>query len=311
MRSLKYSTLFLTALAIIFLFSCHSDTTKPVDKNQDNKNTYVYRETIVDKKNSDMVVLSGFKRVDYTDVLCQYWELKDMEDASTHRLMWVNGNGDRLYQELILFKDSSVIKNPRNGMRIGKWTATRDGNDIRLSLVFPQGLREEYLVSDLSSAKMKLNWKNDSEQMYMRMRADARVHRNMLNDPFHPTNINWCVPPTRAETDSAIKARVRACVKFYALYFRDNVLRKKDRINFAGLPSMFNWYSGGLGLPDPELVDDSWINCFYNEEQAMKGYEILKKLIVQHEFNWPRRAPSWVHQTHSVLEQMYHELGTK
>jgi hypothetical protein len=158
---------------------------------------------------------------------------------------------------------------------------------------------------------MKISWNDNAQSMYMRMRADAKAHRNMYNDPFHPSNLWWCMPPSRPETDSAIHARVRASVKFFALYLRDNILRKKAKINFAGLPDIFNWYSGGIGLSDPELVDDSWINCFYNKEQAMQGYEMLKKLIVEHEFNWPKRAPSWVHQTHSVLEQMYHKLGQK
>jgi hypothetical protein len=130
----------------------------------------------------------------------------------------------------------------------------------------------------------------------------------MRNDPFHPVNNGWRIKPAYKETDSAIVARIKNCLLFFALYYRDHIKRSAKTISFEGLPSIFTWYNGGIGLPDQDELTDSWINCFYNEEQALQGYAILRKLIVDYEFNWPRGAPSWIYRTHSVLEQMYHKV---
>ena len=82
-------------------------------------------------------------------------------------------------------------------------------------------------------------------------------------------------------------------------------------INFAGLPEIFIWYNGGIGLSPKAEIDATWIDCFYNRHEAEKGYDILHKLMVNYEFDWPKGAPAWTYRTHSVLEQMYHKLGER
>jgi hypothetical protein len=108
----------------------------------------------------------------------------------------------------------------------------------------------------------------------------------------------------------AIRARVLGRIKFYALYFRDNIKREMSGISFLGLPIIFEWYSRGIGLPEKEALHDSRAWCFYNRRQAEKGYELLRRLIVDYEFDWPEGAMVWVYETRSVPEQLYHKMDS-
>lgn len=138
--------------------------------------------------------------------------------------------------------------------------------------------------------------------------ASGELHQNMYNDPFHPSNNRWRIKPAQKETDSGIHERIKNCLLFYALYYRDHIKRQAETISFEGLPALFEWYNGGIGLPHKNELSDSWIECFYNKDQALKGYTLLRKLIVDYEFNWPKGAPNWLYRTHSVLEQMYYQV---
>ncbi|RYF94642.1 MAG: hypothetical protein EOO00_05120 [Chitinophagaceae bacterium] len=81
-------------------------------------------------------------------------------------------------------------------------------------------------------------------------------------------------------------------------------------IEFLGLPEIFRWYDGGIGLPMKGELSDSWVDCFYDREQAEIAYDMLNDLIVTYEFDWPTNTPGWHYRTHSVLEQMYEKLDS-
>ena len=134
------------------------------------------------------------------------------------------------------------------------------------------------------------------------------AHQDMKNDPYYPANNLWRIKPGRKETETEIRQRVKDCIRFYALYYRDHIKRKKKVIEFLGLPEIFRWYNGGIGLPMKGDISDTWVECFYNRSQAEKGYDILKNLIEVYEFDWPTGTPGWHYRTHSVLEQMHEKL---
>jgi hypothetical protein len=193
-------------------------------------------------------------------------------------------------------------------MRTGTWRVKVIGRHPVLELHYTGAEKYLYLIGQMEWNRLVLVDLERKEQLPVKLISNGVVHQNMYNDPFHPANNQWRITPPKAESDSAIRARVKQCVRFYALYFRDNIKRQAKTIDFGGLPAIFEWYNRGIGLPNRKKVDDSWVRCFYNREQALKGYDLLRNLIVDYEFNWPDGAPSWVYETHSVLEQMYHKL---
>ncbi|WP_276484579.1 hypothetical protein [Paraflavitalea pollutisoli] len=272
------------------------------------RDPYILKETIAQGADTLMTRLAGIKQVNEWGPLCQHWEVAKTEGATSRELLR-DPDGNEFTPGIDLFADSTYLLNPRGPMTTGTWRVVKAGNTRTLILTDRTGWQLPWQINELSSQALRLQITNESgKTVYFNLAADGQVHQNKRNDPFHPINNWWRIPPTAPESDSAIKARAKGIVKFYALFYRDNILRKKDKINFAGLPDIFDWYSRGIGMPDWEDIRDSYVDCFYNKEQAEKGYQVLRRLIIDHEFKWPKGAPDWRMETHSVLEQMYHKM---
>jgi hypothetical protein len=285
----------------VLITGCYEPTKQSAAKEKEQKKSFQFKETIITGKDTGMYKLSGFHRNNMADLLCQRWELDnngfDPSDFNLH--------------ELDLFKDSTACRNGLGPVRIGHWRIQTVNGQHVLQLQYSNNTKEQFVIEKLRAHELWVRYQGLVDSLSRQLTSDALVHQNMYSDPFHPVNNQWRIPPQKPETDSAIKQRVKDCIRFYALYYRDNIRRQKRTISFEGLPAIFEWYRRGIGLPDKEKVDKSWINCFYNKEQALKGYEILRDLIVRYEFDWPKGAPAWVYETHSVLEQMYHKLESQ
>lgn len=269
---------------------------------------HILKETIAQGADTLMTRLAGIRQVNEWGPLCQHWEVSKTEGATSRELL-IDANGDDFTPGIDIFSDSTYLLNPRGPMSMGTWRIAKEGSTRLLVLTRLEGKPLTWKINELSSQALRLSLVDEEARtLYLNLSADGQVHQNKLNDPFHPANNQWRIPPAAAEDDSAIAARAKGIVKFYALFYRDNILRQKDKINFAGLPNIFNWYSRGIGMPDWEDILGSYVDCFYNKEQAEKGYQVLRRLIIDHEFKWPKGAPDWRMETHSVLEQMYHKM---
>jgi hypothetical protein len=284
--------------------SCYQADTK--QKTAEKKKRFIYRETIIKGKDTGMIVLGPFKRTNIADVLCQRWKLENREEITADLIPDLEVRKS-IVREMVLFKDSTVILNPLGKLQLGKWRVDVEGKRKLLALTFTDTVRKQYVLEDLASRELTLSLTEVSDFL-LNFSASGELHQNMYNDPFHPVNNQWRIKPSEKEPDSAIYHRLKNCLLFFALYYRDHIKRNAETISFEGLPEIFTWYNRGIGLPDKDELSDSWIACFYDKEQALKGYSILRKLIVDYEYKWPS-APIWTYATHSVLEQMYHKIN--
>ena len=288
--------------AIVLLAGCANPP--PAQK---KKSDFVFKETIA-TGDTTLISFGKLKPLNITYDLCQQWELRDADDANTKDLTYDPETGDHLFQEIMLYPDSSVTFNPRNGFKLGKWNLGQSDNKLQLVLHFDDGSIREYYILHKRFNELSLAWKQGEQHYGMRLRSDAKAHANMLNDPFYPGNNKWRVRPDHVESDSELQGRVRDCVRFYALFFRDHIVRNKSEINFSGLPSCFIWYNRGIGLYETDALPTGWMRCFYSTQQAIKGRNIIQRLFDKGHFDWPKGTPNWFYDTHAVLEQMYHRL---
>lgn len=303
-RLLKICFVCFPALILVIL-GCGGHTSGGDDKPNANA-PYIVKETIA-TGDTGITRLAGIKRVNELDILCQHWELAK-EGISSSSPMLYDKNYERIYPELNIFTDSGYMENPRSHVVTGTWRIIKHDGMLGLTLRSTDKEKNFY-INELRSRSLKLaTIDNAGDTLYLDLSSDGLIHKNRLNDPFHPVNNQWRMPPLKPENDSAIAARAKQCVKFYALFYRDNILRQKDKINFAGLPVIFEWYRRGIGMPDWEDIHDSWVHCFYDKDQARKGYDVLRKVIVDYEFVWPKGLPDWRMETENVLEQMYHKM---
>lgn len=283
-------------IPLFFSFACSQPAKS---KASAEKQGYLFQEKMVEGKDTGMIQLKGFKRKNPIDLFCQTWRTEKYREKADN---WASTG----QEGMALFKDSVMVLNPGSGPVFGKWWVVSENQVPRKLHMQVEGQPyQEFLIKTISPTTLTLFLKNArGTEVSVNLLAEGISHVNPRNDPFYPDNIRWLLKPTKKEDSLQIRARVRGCVRFYALYFRDNIKRKRTSISFEGLPDAFDWYDGGMGLPARDLVSNAWIGCFYNEEQALKGWEVLNKLMKDVDFDWPKGAPNWVYRTEPVLEQM-------
>ena len=191
---------------------------------------YVVRETIVKGKDTGMVRLGNFRRVDIADVLCQRWQMEENEDE-------VPDITKGMPLDIIMFKDSSFVDDPMEDMRMGKWRLTVRDKIMVLVLHYNDGSESDFRIKDISSKELILL--KPITTLGFEYTSTGMMHVNMKNDPFHPSNNQWRIRPAMKESKEEINHRVKECVRFFALYYRDHIKRDADKIVFLGLPDIF------------------------------------------------------------------------
>ncbi|MEJ7589596.1 MAG: hypothetical protein WKI04_18750 [Ferruginibacter sp.] len=233
--------------------------------------------------------------------MCQNWENKEeAEDVA------LSGGGEGLeipYRGLSFFEDQTVVENPRDKIRFGKWSI--DDADKMIKIDFDKGTNARYKIVAIGAKKMILMNPGDTKKT--EYKADAKAHVNPEDDPFHGSNNQWRIKPGKPEEDSALKLRTAQCVLFYARFLEDNAERDANVISFTGLPTCFKWYRGGVSVTNKDKLEAKWLNCFYNKEQAIKGQQILERVISK-KYKWNKEEKGWVKQSADVVMQMYDTL---
>lgn len=228
-------------------------------------------------------------------MLMQSWEnASDAEDAQLY------GGGSELdmpYRGYAFFDDGTVVQNPRDRMRYGTYLFDPASKKIKVS--YRDGTKEELTVKAIGPKSMLLKKGKDKEEKYV---AEGWKHQNRETDPFYPSNNQWRIKPRQAESSEAVKARAEQCARFYAMYMESNFEKGGNTISFAGIPTCFKWYRGGISVMTKDKLDAKFINCFYNETQAKQAQQLLEKAITK-KYQWNRKESNYVRQWADVLKQ--------
>lgn len=276
------------ALLVLLLTACNN----PADK----KDAAVIAKDSVTSTLTDLAAVTDIK-----ELLCQDWENKeDAEDAA------LSGSGEGLempFRGFSFFEDGTVVEGPRDKIKFGKWVLDEPGKIINIE--YTKGGKSKYKIAAIGVRQMILI--NTSDKKQAEYRAGAKAHKNITDDPFYGANNQWRIKPAKAETDGEIKERTAQCVLFYSKYLADNAARGGNIISFVGLPACFKWYKGGVSIIAKNKLENKWLNCFYNNEQALKGYALLDKIISK-KYKWDKEEKNWVKQSADVVKQMYDTL---
>lgn len=245
--------------------------------------------------------LSGERKI--SSLICQRWFNKDDQEA------YDNSDGVHMkfpYRSLHFFTDSTMVKYPYLDLGFGKWSFNEADKTIHVQ--YEDGTKETYLIKAIG-VKSMLIVNEDYPKNKIEMISDGIVEKDIKEDPFYYSNNRWRIKPKHAETDEEIKERLRQCIHFYHLYLKDNSDRNESSIMVHGIPSCFIWYDGGIGIKDKDKLDETWIDCFYNKEQAMKAYNIVNELNNK-KYNWGNDSTetSWIKQSAPILQQMCDSL---
>ena len=261
-------------------------------------------------KNLKIVYLELRDKVGIEELLSQTWDFKDADRAHWDRIFWDSASDTHMTPQLALFADHTVTQDarcPGHRLRMGKWSLDRDTRKLHLDL--SDGQTSIYFIRQFSIRSLELSLeKNKHDIAAITARSNAVVHADPTGDPFYPSNNRWRVKPKMAENEDQLRERVRGFVHFFALFYWDIYLRGNNSIDFNGLPNCFVWYNGGIGMQTRSDLDRRWIDCFYSEDQAFRGYDMLGDILESHVLKWPEHPTSWVKQTAQVLDQMAEKL---
>ena len=296
----------LLLLCPLWLVCCRDAHSKPVAAENKRSQEKAASEEISVLPDTGMLSLKMAGIISIQDLLSQRWNMEDADRKHWDEFFWDSVANKRKYPGISLFRDNRVTKNVRCGIKTAKWQLNKEQR--RLQLQFSDGTKDNYILQEVSLRTIVARLENNQGSVQVSFTSDGLVHKRDLEDPYYPANNSWRIKPLLPESNEQIRARVRDCVHFYALFFKDNVQRRGTDISFIGLPGCFTWYNGGIALTAAIELDKNWTDCFFSNDQALKGYGMLNDFLQTHELIWPKHGGSWVKETQSVLEQMYRKL---
>lgn len=279
------------------LLSCNNstDNSKATVKTTNDSSTEIKAQYAV-----NLIDLSGNKNMN--ELLCQGWELnEDLENLANSS----DAEGMLPVRSFYLSTDSTYIRNPRNLLEYGRWRFD-DATKI-IVLQRSSGEKTQYKIGGLAAKELVVVKKGESNDAKLQFVSCGKRYSNSSNDPYHISNNLWRVAPKKAETDAAIKQRLKNFVRFHILFYKDNLAKDEKTISFYGFPTCVKWYAGGIFILKERDLPNNWIQCFYNKEQAQKA-RLMMEEVVNKKYHWRKGNISWVIKNLNVLEQMYEQL---
>jgi hypothetical protein len=190
-------------------------------------------------------------------------------------------------------------------MQAGTWKFDNDKKILTFS--YSRGGTDTYKIRALAADELRLTNIGIRSETILVFVSDGKRQKDAANDPFTVNNVKWRMAPAVAESDEAIKQRVKEYLRFFILYYKDAIARRAAIVSFYGFPGCLKWYSGGIYMQDDKDMLENWNACFYNKAQAKKGMEIVSHLLDK-KYTWPSGDENWIKKNVFVLEQMYANL---
>lgn len=240
------------------------------------------------------------------DILCQCWDNK--QDAADAEGRSESSKLEFVYRGFCFFKDGNVTTNPRGNIRMGKWLLDKSSKPVSLSIAYPGGQKERHQLAMLTPYVMKLSAPEEATVL-TDYTGEGVMETDPVQSPFYPANNRWRIRPAQPESDLEIKERLKENLHFFVLFYDHMIRSAAKTVSFSGFPSCFRWYSGGVFLQKKEDIPQQWIDCFYNQAQAMKAYAQAEKLMT-HKYEWPKNEHNWLKLNVAVLKQMEKKMDS-
>lgn len=279
---------------LLSIFSCNNAADKTNNVNK--------AENIKGIRSSHLIYLDTAENM--FNLLCQGWAMEDDVDALSG--MEEDSKIEIPYRSFYFAANGTFIKNPRNAMDYGNWVYDDTKKTITLNYSSIAD-KDIYKIAALASDELKLLNIGINTSTILKFISSARRFKDPQEEPFALQNNGWRIKPGKKEADSAIHQRLKDNLHFFILFYKSAIIKDDKEVSFWGLPSCFKWYGAGIFIKRKEELKESWIDCFYNKEQAMKAYTLAEKLI-EKKYTWPKGEPNWLKQNLYVLEQMYKNL---
>jgi hypothetical protein len=280
------------------IFSCNNESSKNDKVKKDG-----VEEDIKSERNTDLIYLDTAENI--RNILCQDWVLED--DADGLEGMDENSKFEIPYRSFYFSIKGSFVKNPRSTFDYGNWSYDDAAKTITLNNNIDRD-KDVYKIAKIAYDELTLRNVGVNTETNLRFIAPGKRFKNANDEPYFLENNRWRIKPKNKESDSAIHQRLKENLYFFILFYKSALAKDDKAVSFWGLPSCFKWYGGAIFLKKKEELKENWINCFYNQTQAMQAYALADKLLSQ-KYNWPKGEHNWLKLNLAVVELMYKKMN--
>jgi hypothetical protein len=279
------------------IFSCNNESPKDAE----TKEVQVL-ENVKSESNADLIYLDTAQNIN--NILCQDWVLE--EDAEGLEGMDENSKFEIPYRSFYFSTKGTFVKNPRNTFDYGTWIYDDAAKTITLNNSIDR-TKDIYKIAKITTDELILVNVGINSATNLKFIAPGKRLVNPNAEPYFLENNRWRIKPKIKESDSAIHQRLKGNLYFFILFYKSALAKEDKIVSFWGLPSCFKWYGGGIFIKKKDELKENWINCFYNEEQAMQAYKLADKLLSQ-KYTWPKGEQNWLKLNLAVVELMYKKI---
>ncbi|HEX6429676.1 MAG TPA: hypothetical protein VF008_18415 [Niastella sp.] len=146
----------------------------------------------------------------------------------------------------------------------------------------------------------------DKDQLHIRYTFKKLRSNDSVPDLFDPALNKWREKPLQAESDEAIRLRLKQVLYYYAGYFANISGNKIPFFNIEKILCPILFYSGGLGLKKFHISDE-WTKLFYDNRDAEKAHAMLDKAF-SHITEYPDKGDNYVQEYIIALKLVADEL---
>jgi hypothetical protein len=205
-----------------------------------------------------------------------------------------------------IFKDGTFSDVRKSSEYInGTWKNTGD----KLFLDYKNSTKTDtlYIQHDLINEQQSLSLYPPTKKFKLQFVEYAPSMENFKEDPFYSANNLWRKKPSHAETPSEIQDRLGNYFKHLIYILKAAKERKQQVVSFEYSQGIVKIYSGGIGIEEPSQVANSWINSYYNNDDAKAAYKMFS-IYLRHSHYKGAAVGDWIQDDYNILLSIYEDL---
>ncbi len=206
------------------------------------------------------------------------------------------------------FPDSSYTELKGYKTNYGKWSFLKKRRlkygDMELEIT---GYEQDQAVSSLTFSI----YNDNSTNTELRFIEEALKVKDYKMDPFYSDNNRWRQKPQKKETNEEIRSRLLNYLLHYAYLLNASLERNETVFSFEHSKGLIKVFQGGIGAIKKNRISKLWINCFYDEADAMKAYYLFSSYLGKDGVYKGESTGDWVKDDYVILMALYSEIKKK
>jgi hypothetical protein len=196
------------------------------------------------------------------------------------------------------------------GYFVGKWEKINDQNSFLISGDFlekPIKFKVDSTLEDYTKFVI-LNEENNPTNLFIKMvRGDKSFLINSVDLLEDNEKNQWWIRPKQPENDLQLKKRCYEMLSYSIDYLAMSINNQKSTVGSFLMQSPFEMYDGAVTLASRDNLPQSWVNTFYNINDAIKAHEMLSDAFKSTEY--PSNSESNNKAYLTVLKETRYNLG--